>query len=230
MKTNLSVIIPTYNEAENIKMLIPRIHRVLNNTSYEIIVVDDSSPDGTPEVAKKLSESYPVRVFVRNQKLGLASAIVHGFENATGEILGVIDADLQHPPEYIINFIEKIREGYDIVIGSRYVKGGRIEGWGLKRKILSRGAIMLAKPLAKKVKDPMSGYFFIRRHVIEGIDFKLMGYKLLLEILVKGKYRGVAEVPYVFRERQNGESKLGRNEIANYIKLLAHLYMYKIWR
>jgi len=127
LKPNLSVIIPTYNEAENIKMLIPRIHSVLNSNSYEIIVVDDSSPDGTAEVAKKLSESYPVRVFVRNQKLGLASAIVHGFQKASGNILGVIDADLQHPPENIKDFIEKIEEGYDIVIGSRYIKGGRIE-------------------------------------------------------------------------------------------------------
>jgi len=224
------VVVPTYNEAENVRELIPRLSHALRGISHELVIVDDSSPDGTAEVARELSKSYPVKLLLRRKKLGLASAIVYGFENATGEILGVIDADLQHPPEYIINFIEKIREGYDIVVGSRYVKGGRIEGWGLKRRILSRGAIMLAKPLAKKVKDPMSGYFFIRKHVIEGIDFKLTGYKLLLEILVKGKYRGVVEVPYVFRERQNGESKLGRNEIANYIRLLAHLYMYKIWR
>jgi len=226
----VSVIVPTYNEAENIRVLIPSVHGALRGYSHEIIVVDDSSPDGTAEAAEELAEDFPVRVLVRNGKLGLASAILYGFKKARGEILGVIDADLQHPPEYIGRFVEKVNEGYDIVIGSRYVEGGRIEGWSLKRRIISMGAIMLAKPLAFNVKDPMSGYFFLKKHVIEDVDFNLTGYKLLLEILVKGKYDKVVEIPYIFRNRVNGKSKLKIKEILEYTWLLCDLYHHKIFR
>jgi dolichol-phosphate mannosyltransferase len=225
----ISVIVPTYNEAENIKKLIPKIDSVLKCYDYEIVVVDDNSPDGTAKVAEKLAEQYPVRVLKRNNKLGLASAILYGFMNANGDVLGVIDADLQHPPELLNEMAKKIKDGYDIVIASRYVKCGGIEGWSFHRLLISKVAILLAKPLTS-VKDPMSGCFLLRRKVIEGVNFNPTGYKLLLEILVKGNYKRVAEVPYVFRNRAYGQSKLGPSEILRYIRLILHLYNYKIRR
>ena len=124
----VSVVVPTYNEAENIKKLVPLLDSILKDYNYEIIIVDDNSPDGTAEVAKKLAEQYPVKVLVREKKLGLASAILCGFMNANGDVLGVIDADLQHPPELLGEMAKKIEDGYDIVIASRYVEGGGIEG------------------------------------------------------------------------------------------------------
>lgn len=225
----VSIVVPTYNEAENMKILIPRINKSLAGYNYEIIVVDDSSPDGTAEIAKMLAREYPVKVFVREGKLGLASAILYGFNKSDGDVLGVIDADLQHPPEILCEMVKKIEEGYDLVIASRYIKGGGIENWSFLRKMISRGAILLARPLTS-VKDPMSGCLLVKKSVIEKVRFNPTGYKLLLEILVKGKYKRVAEVPYVFRERKYGDSKLGVREILKYIKLLAHLYMHKFAR
>ena len=227
----LSIIIPTYKERDNIKAIIGRVSDILNalNIIHEIIIVDDNSPDGTAKIAKSLSDKYPVRVIVRNGRFGLASAILTGFMNAKGDILGVIDADMQHPPELMAELIRKIKDGYDIAIASRYVKGGGIEDWGFLRKLVSKGAIMLAKPLTK-VKDPISGYFLLRRSVIDGVQFNLKGYKLLLEILVKGKYRRVAEVPYTFKKRMMGESKLKASEYWKYLRLLTHLYKTKFLR
>lgn len=223
----ISIIVPTYNEKDNIKMLISVIHSVLNGLNYELIVVDDNSPDGTADIAEKLSKEYPIRILKRDGKLGLASAILHGFRNAKGDVLGVIDADLQHPPEYMKYFIGTINDGYDIVIGSRYVEGGKIEGWDKFRSMISKGAIVLCKPLTN-IKDPMSGYFFIKKDVIKDTIFSSIGYKLLLEILVKGSYKNVKEVPYTFKIREFGNSKLTIDEYINYIKLLYHLYGFKI--
>jgi dolichol-phosphate mannosyltransferase len=225
----VSIIIPTYNESENIKRLIPLLDSILKGYDYEIVVVDDSSPDGTAKVAEKLAEEYPVRVLVRDGKLGLASAILYGFKNANGDVLGVIDADLQHPPQLIRTLVDKIMDGYDIAIASRYVEGGGVEDWSFYRRLVSKGAIMLAKPLTR-VKDPMSGYFFLRRSVIDGAHLNPKGYKLLLEILVKGKYEKVAEVPYVFTKRMAGESKLNASEYWEYMRLLVHLYKAKFLR
>jgi len=224
-KVQTSIVIPTYNESSNIEKVIGKISSVLSN-GYEIIVVDDNSPDGTAEIAKSLSNKYPVNVVVRNKKSGLASAILTGFKYAKGEILGVIDADLQHPPELMLRLIEKIEDGYDIAIASRYVDGGGVEGWTFFRRIVSKGAIALAKPLTK-VRDPMSGYFFLRKGIIHNISFTSKGFKLLLEILVKGNYRNIAEVPYVFTKRMTGNSKLGIGEYWQYLKLLGHLYKVK---
>ena len=226
----ISVVIPTYNEAENIKKIIPRIDKILKDYDYEILVVDDSSPDGTAKIAKRLSKQYPVRVLKREKKLGLASAILHGFKNANGDVLGVIDADLQHPPEYMKEFIRAIEGGYDIAIGSRYIEGGRVEGWSWTRKMVSKGAIMLAKPLIRGVKDPISGYFFLKKDVIEGVEFNPTGYKLSLEILVKGKWERIKEIPYTFKIREKGKSKLNFGEILRYLHLVGHLYKHRILR
>ena len=222
-----SIIIPTYNERINIEILIPKIAETLNGHDYEIIVVDDSSPDGTAKAAENLADNFPIRVIVRPEKLGLASAVVEGFKVANGKYIGIIDADLQHPPEYITEFAHYVQNGHDIVIGSRYISGGRIEAWSIFRTIISRGAIMLSRPLTN-VKDPVSGYFFMKREVIEEILFYPQGFKILLEILIKGKYNNIKEIPLVFKMRGNGDSKLNTHECLNYLKLLSHLYGYKL--
>jgi dolichol-phosphate mannosyltransferase len=225
----LSIVSPTYNERENIGLLVERISQVMAGRKYEIIVVDDNSSDGTAEIAKELSEVYPVKILVRNGKFGLASAILKGFELAQGSIIGVIDADLQHPPEYLLEFVKAIeQDGCDVVIGSRYTNGGEIEGWSKRRLLTSKIAVLLAKPLVRIVKDPMSGFFFLKRGVIEGVKLNPTGYKLGLEILVKGNYRKLKEIPYAFKQRKNGASKLNKNEIMSYLRLLKELYFYKI--
>jgi dolichol-phosphate mannosyltransferase len=192
----ISIVSPTYNESENIRLLVKRISQVMSNREYEIIVVDDNSPDGTEKVAKDLSKEYPVRTLVRNGKLGLASAILTGFDHARGNIIGVIDADLQHPPEYLLKFVKAIEQNdCDIAIGSRYTKGGGIE-----------------------------------KSVIEGVKLNPTGYKLGLEILIKGNYKKVKEIPYTFKPRKNGASKLNKSEILSYLNLLKDLYLHKITR
>jgi len=225
----ISVIIPTYNERGNIEKLIPQIAEVLQNYKYELVIIDDSSPDGTAEAAREFAEKYNVRVLIRQNKSGLSSAVVEGFNTALGDIIGVIDADLQHPPEYIINFIQAISDGYDIAVGCRYIEGGKTEGWSMFRLLVSRVAIMFSMPLTD-VRDPLSGYFFLKRKVIENVSFNPTGFKILLEILVKGFYSKVKEVPYTFKLRENGESKLSVSEYSNYLKLLYYLYGFKLKR
>ncbi len=224
--TELSLIVPTYCESENIATLIERVHQSLSGYSYELVVVDDNSPDGTSEIANSLSQQYPVRVITRRNERGLASAVVEGFKQARGDILGVIDADLQHPPEVIPELLETVMSGADVVIASRYVEGGGSEGWSASRKIISKGSKLLAQALlssARGIKDPLSGFFLLRREVIDGVELSPTGYKILLEVLVKGKAREIAEVPYIFRVRERGTSNLTSGEGIRYLKHLTRL-------
>ncbi len=217
----ISLVTPTYNERENIPTLVERVHRALRGYNYELIVVDDNSPDGTAELAQSLSPKYPIRVICRKDERGLASAVIAGFNHARGEVLGVIDADLQHPPERVPELVEAIQNGADVVVASRYIPGGGIEGWSTKRRIISRGATALARlflPSIRKVKDPISGFFLLKRGVIEGVELKPIGYKILLEILAKGKAEQVKEIPYTFEQRVWGESSLDLGEQLNYLK------------
>lgn len=224
MDRTISLIIPTYNERDNIIPLVERIHHALSNYNYRILFVDDDSSDGTAELATGLSQKYPVNVIVRKDKRGLASAVVDGIKHVTGDIVGVMDADLQHPPEVIPDLLKEIEDGADIVIASRYVKGGAYQGLGLVRKIISKGAISLAHlllPSTRQIKDPMAGFFVFARQVIAGADLKPTGYKILLEILVQGEFQSIAEVPYTFRARSSGESKLSARQQIEYPK---HVY------
>lgn len=226
MEEKITIIVPTYNESENIRPLVERIGNTLRQYDYEILVVDDNSPDGTADIAESLSTKYPIRIIHRPGKLGLASAVIEGIQKAEGDIVGVIDADLQHPPELVAQLAKAIIEGSDIAIASRYVQGGGIENWSLLRKIASKGAILLARPLTG-VCDPASGYFFMNKEVVTEIDFKPAGFKILLEILVKGRYGGIKEIPYIFSERREGKSKLGLMEYIRYVKLLYGLYLFR---
>jgi dolichol-phosphate mannosyltransferase len=224
MSKTISIIIPTYNERNNITPLVERIDHALSNYEYEVVFVDDNSGDGTAEAAGALSSKYPVKVIVRQHKRGLASAVIDGLEHVTGQIVGVIDADLQHPPEVMPDLLREIESGADIVIASRYVKGGACQGWGLTRRIISKGAIFLAHlllPSTRQVRDPMSGFFMFNRQVVAHAHLKPTGYKILLELLMEGEFQNLTEVPYTFKTRSSGESKLNARQQIDYLK---HIY------
>lgn len=222
--TTISIIIPTYNERDNVIPLVKRINRAISNYQHEIIFIDDNSRDGTAEQARSLSPAYPVRVIVRQNKKGLASAVVDGLQYAKGQVVLVMDADLQHPPEVIPGLLKEIESGADIVIASRYVTGGSVQGWGLARRIISRGAIFLAHlllPLSRQVRDPVSGFFMFKRQVVANANLRPSGYKILLEILMEGNFGSTAEVAFTFSTRSRGESKLNARQQIRYLK---HLY------
>ena len=213
----ISIVIPTFNEKENLEELLRRIDSTLRGLNYEVIIVDDNSPDGTAEEALKLSDRYPVRVMLRAERLGLSSAVLDGIKMARGDIICVMDADLQHPPELLKELYERILEN-EIVIASRYVKGGSVEGWSLLRRLISRSSILLARLLIPKVRgirDTSSGYFMLRRECINP-EVNPRGFKILLEILAKTECTRIYEVPYSFGLRRHGESKLGLGTIMNY--------------
>ena len=228
----VSIVIPTYNEKENIGVLIPEIFGVFKKSGIrgEVVVVDDNSPDGTGEIAEKMKAKYRMKVIHRKTKLGLSSAVVEGFEKVQGDIIGVMDSDFSHPPELIPDIVKPIISNQaDLTVGSRYVKGGGIKEWPFKRKIISRGARLLAK-LLTTVKDPLSGFFFFKRDIIKNKVLKPHGYKIGLEIFVKGEYSKIREIPYTFVNRRAGKSKLGPKEDMNYLKHLVKLYWYKVNR
>jgi dolichol-phosphate mannosyltransferase len=226
MKDTISLIIPTFNEKENITPLVERVHKALSGRDYEIILVDDNSSDGTIEVAEALSSSYPVKVIVRRNERGLASAVVHGLKQASGSIIGVMDADLQHPPEKLPDLLQAIEGGADMAIGSRYIPGGGCPNWDLMRKIVSKAALMVSHillPSTRAVKDPLAGFFMFRRENIDIAKLKPIGYKISLEIMLTGSFKNIVEVPYIFEERSAGQSKLNMMQQWEYLKHLFSL-------
>jgi dolichol-phosphate mannosyltransferase len=217
----ISIIVPTYNERDNILPLVERLSQTLSGRNYEILLVDDSSKDGTIDTAAALAEKYPVKVLVRSNERGLATAILHGLQYAKGDIIGVMDADLQHPPEINADLLKAIEDGADMAVASRYIEGGGCPNWGLTRRIISKGALSLAHvflPTSRKVKDPMSGFFMFRREKITGVVFKPIGYKILLEMLVMGKFEKVVEVPFIFEDRSSGRSKMKARQQIEYLR------------
>ncbi len=217
----LSIIVPTYMERGNIAELIDRIESSLEPLPFELIVVDDASPDGTAECAEDLNERYGnITVIRREGKLGLSSAVLAGFQRANAEVLSVMDADLQHPPELLPELYRKVSEGHDLVVASRYVEGGGAEGLSLGRRIMSKGATALSHLLlaeTRKVGDAVSGFFMFKREVMEDAELRPVGYKILLEILVRCRYGSVVEVPYTFKPRRSGKSSFSLREIWNYL-------------
>jgi dolichol-phosphate mannosyltransferase len=207
----VSVIVPTYNEAENIPELLERIDATIRGRYlYEVITVDDNSPDGTAEVARKLSSRFRVKVVVRQARIGLSNAVVDGFKNATERYRAEIDADLQHSPEVTPDLIQKLEEGYQVAIPSRYIQGGGTVGFSYFRRIISKGAAMLGWimfPQTKGVRDAMSGFFATRRELALS-ETELKGFKILLEILSARCPEKVLEVPHVIQRGKYGESKL----------------------
>jgi len=223
----LSIVIPTYNERDNLPVLVQKIFTALGSEPAEVVVVDDNSPDGTGTVAEDLKKNYALQVIHRSGKNGLASAVIEGFGAARGDFLCVMDADMSHDPKVLPSFLKALREGADLAIGSRYVPGGGMKGWPKFREFGSRFAILLAKPVTK-VKDATSGFFCFRRPVLDKVHLDPLGFKIGLEIFVKGKAKKIQEVPYVFIDRQAGKSKLNNKEILNYLKHLFRLYRWRL--
>jgi dolichol-phosphate mannosyltransferase len=223
-----SIVVPTYNEAGGIEKLIVTLTEVFrsNRLDGEIIVVDDNSPDGTGAIVDKLAETYPVRCLHRPGKMGLSSGVIDGWKFARREsvALGAMDADFSHDAKVIPAMVAAIASGdYGLAIGSRYVPGGGIENWPMRRKITSIVAIALAKPLTP-VRDITSGFFIVRRNALDGVDLDPIGFKIGLEVIAKAHYGRALEVPYVFTDRVAGTSKLNQSEIFNYLRQLGRIY------
>jgi dolichol-phosphate mannosyltransferase len=238
-----SIIIPTYNESENILRLISEIEKNLPTSDLtEIVIVDDNSPDGTGNLVENYinenkiknqreghdhSNNCTVKIVHRTDKNGLIPAIIDGVKQSRGRNVIIMDADFSHPPEVIPRMMQELKKNPNsIVIGSRYVEGGKVVGWPTKRKILSGGASFLARfgLNVRRVKDPMSGLFALPRELIEKISIDTKGYKILLEILVKNKEIPTKEIPYTFIDRTSGKSKMDNGVILNYAKAIWQLY------
>jgi len=214
----LSVIIPAYKEKENLEILLPQIQEHLEGIDHEIIIVDDDSKDGTEFLISQLKYKYPNLIHLRRAgKCGLTSAIVDGVKISKGEKLLVMDADLSHPASKTVELI-KYLDKFDLVVGSRNKEGGGVENWPLHRKIISKVAETLARLiLGVNLTDPMSGFFAIHRKYFLKTKFRIKGYKILLNILADNRSMKVKEVPYVFRDRHAGATKLGSYEIIVYL-------------
>jgi len=230
-KPTLSIIVPTFCEADNIRPLVQRIRAALaNGPDFEIVFVDDNSSDETVARVQELAaEGVPVRAIVRRDERGLSSAIFRGFHEAQGELLLCMDADQSHPPEAIPEMLRaQVAVNADLVVGSRYVKGGSIEeGWGFYRWLNSQVALWLVRPLSK-IRDAGAGFFLLPRRVFEqGKDFSPIGYKALLEVIVKCPCHNVVEIPIHFSDRKFGESKLNLREQFMYLVHLKRLYDYR---
>ena len=226
----LALVIPTYREAGNLHALLNRVRTALDGAGacYEIVVVDDDSRDGTVEVVSAIAESDPrVRLVVREGERGLSGAVLQGWQCTSAGILGVMDADLQHPPELLPALLEAIQQGNDLVIGSRYVDGGKIGRWNPARHFVSAAAIWATRPLQQghlRVCDPISGFFLVRRDCLNDIPFQKRGFKLMLEILARGRIQSVREIPFSFGLRHVGQSKANVKVALDYAALLARLY------
>lgn len=231
---SLSIVIPTYNESKNIVRILDSLRTALTREmNAEIIVVDDNSPDGTSQTVEEYAKSsenseYSIQIIRRENKRGLSSAIVTGIERAKGDAVVVMDSDMSHPPQTIPKMVEELQSSdCDIVVASRYVKGGAVSGWPFKRKLISKGATKIAQHgLGIKIKDPMSGFFAFKRHIVNNIKFDAIGYKILLEILVKAKGAKVKEIPYTFINRTTGSSKLDFSVGVGYLQSIWKLYRY----
>lgn len=224
----ISLVVPTYKERQNIARLIERAGKALEacGEAFELILVDDNSPDGTAAEVRRLQVDRPwLKLLARENERDLSTAVVAGWRVAQGDVLGCMDADLQHPPELLPTLLERLRKsGAEIVVASRHVRGGGVSDWSLVRRFISWTATLMATFVLPgtlaRVRDPMSGFFLVRRSVVEGVALNPIGYKILFEVLAKGDYTQVEEVPFIFEERARGGSKMGPSTVFKY---LAHL-------
>ncbi len=225
----LSLIVPTYNERDRLPDLVKAVFDAYRDGGVEgdLVVVDDNSPDGTGKVADDLATRYPIKVLHRAGKLGLGTAVVEGFNASDAQIVGVIDADLSHPPALVPRMVEVMLEsGADFVIGSRYVPGGGTGDWPMSREMMSRFACLLARGLTP-VRDVTSGFFLVRRELARGVTISAGGFKICLELLIRSAPKLVLEVPYVFQTRTAGQSKMNLKEALGFLEQLRDLRAYK---
>ncbi|XP_055851508.1 dolichol-phosphate mannosyltransferase subunit 1 [Episyrphus balteatus] len=230
-----SILLPTYNEKDNLPIIIWLIVKYMQQSkfNYEIIVIDDGSPDGTLDVAKDLQKIYGEDKIVlrpRAAKLGLGTAYIHGIKHATGDYIIILDADLSHHPKFIPEFIKLQQEhDLDIVSGTRYEGNGGVYGWDFKRKLISRGANFLSQLLLRPKASDLTGSFRLyKKHVLEKCIASCVskGYVFQMEMLVRARQHGfsIGEVPITFVDRVYGTSKLGGTEIIQFAKNLLYLF------
>ncbi len=218
----VSVVVPTYNERENVKILCERVNKALEKVPHEIIFVDDSSDD-TPTIIAEIQREDPhVRAVHRENKTGLATAVLEGFGLSQGKYIVVMDADLQHPPEILAPMYAAITaEECDFCIPSRFIPGGSDGGLNQYRKFVSATARYIGKAMLssiRKVSDPTGGLFMFRRECIDGADLQPIGWKILIEVLAMSKYDSICEIPYTFCQREHGESKLSAKVTKEYLQ------------
>jgi dolichol-phosphate mannosyltransferase len=225
----VSIVVPTYNERTRLGELVSTVFDVLarHDIDGELVIVDDNSPDGTGALADELAARYPIRVVHRAGKLGLGTAVIDGFTAASGEVLGVMDADLSHPPSALPRLLRALEtHDADLAIASRYIAGGATKNWPLVRRAMSRFACLLARPLTA-ARDATSGYFLIRRAAVQDVQIAAGGFKICLELLVRGRVGSVVEVPYEFVDRAAGESKMSWREATGYFWQVRALWRYR---
>ncbi|XP_059177046.1 dolichol-phosphate mannosyltransferase subunit 1-like [Physella acuta] len=234
-KNKYSVLLPTYEERNNLPLIVWLLVKYFSESGYdyEIIIIDDGSPDGTLDVAKELQRIYGDKKIIlrpREKKLGLGTAYIHGIKNATGNFIIILDADLSHHPKFIPEFIKKQAEkDYDVVTGTRYVGSGGVFGWDLKRKLISRGANLVTQILLRPGVTDLTGSFRLyKKAVLEKLIQSCVskGYVFQMEMIIRARQYGfsVAEVPITFVDRVYGESKLGGNEIIGFLKGILYLF------
>lgn len=221
----LSLVVPTLNEAVAIEGFLAAVLPVLGPLEAELILVDDRSADGTAALAARRLEAsaVPHRIIVREGPPSLGLSVIEGWRQARAPVLGVMDADLSHPPELLPELLREVEAGAEVAFATRYMDGGGTEGWPWPRRTASRVASGLARTLVR-ARDPLSGFFLLRREVLDGVELSPRGWKIGLEVLCRGRWDRLAEVPYVFRDRFQGKSKFGRRVVLDYLIHVARLH------
>jgi dolichol-phosphate mannosyltransferase len=228
---DLTVIIPTFKEEANVENIITAVDAVLKRSELngEILIVDDNSPDNTIHIVNEMKKTKSnLNLLVRMADHGLSQSVADGFIHAASEIFIVIDADLSHPPTLIPIMYNEVKAGHDIVIGSRYMEGGGIKAWPIKRRVISLGGTLLGRLLFPTVSDPVSGFFMVRKSVVAEAQLKPRGYKILLEVLGKGCWEKNKEIPFEFIDREIGVSKLKFKTIIEYVQQALDIAFYSI--
>jgi dolichol-phosphate mannosyltransferase len=224
------MVVPTYNERDRLAELVAALFAAAAGAGLdlELVIVDDNSPDGTGALADELAKQHRIVVVHRSGKLGLGTAVVAGFERASAEVLGVMDADFSHPPSLVPRMLAAFRATEaDVLVASRYIPGGSTPNWPWSRRLMSRVACLLARPLSP-VRDAASGFFLIRRDIARGVTIKAGGFKICLELIVRGWPQSIVEVPYQFDDRELGESKMSHREAAGYLFQLKDLLLVRL--
>ena len=226
---DVTVVIPALREQASLQQLLPRLFTVLQQADLvaEVIIVDDDSRDGTAELCRGFAQQHALRLITRSNERGLATAVLCGLQEAVGEVCVVMDADLSHPPEAVAELVEAARNPFcDIAIGSRYTPGGSVDSdWSWLRRLNSRAATLLARGLTDAA-DPLAGFFAIQRTTLSRARaLDPLGYKILLELIVRCDCRRIVEIPINFRDRKLGTSKLSFKQQWLYLRHLAKLYM-----
>jgi dolichol-phosphate mannosyltransferase len=227
---DLSIVVPTYNERERLAELVDAVLSAGTGAglAIELVIVDDNSPDGTGVLADELAKTRPMQVVRRAGKLGLGTAVVAGFAVAQAPVVGVMDADFSHPPRLVpVLYAAMQSTSADAVVASRYVPGGSTPDWPWSRRLLSRVGCWLARPIAP-IRDAASGFFLIRAELARRVKIQAGGFKICLELLVRGAPNRVVELPYQFDDRELGESKMSLREASGYLVQLRDLYWLRL--